>query len=1085
MISFAAAPSSGIITPSTATPVTWNGTAPGVPPAAGGEADCEEGANCDTFKLTISGVPADWLGKTVKVRIEWTAPASDYDLAVHKGSPDGPVVATSGAGATVFEEVILNPNSSSIGTGDFFIRAIYFAVVPGDQYHGIASVSVAGAPPIPAPTPVAGVAPRYQNHTPPAAGPATLGLDAAEPSIGVNWLSEGLVMTGSPFVPTPQNGGRSMYIALLQTLRITFEDSCPSSPGALWENKTFPTTGAQTFDPILFTDRITGRTLVSQLIFPAGSALTASAWTSNDGDTWGQSNGASPGSGIDHQTIGGGGPFHAPLINPAYPNAVYYCGQLPASSCGISFDGGITYATPAVPVYMPGECGGLHGHIKVGPDGTAYLPNKACAAGQAVVVTENNGVNWSVRAVPGSAAGGSDSAVGIGRGDEVKDAGNNPIGRVYLGYADGDNRAVIAVSDNRGLNWSQPLDVGAAFGVNNVAFPAVVAGDDDRAAFAFYGTPTAGGLQGAKFTGIWHLYVAHTYDGGATWITVDATPSDPMQRGCIWLGGGANICRNMLDFMGIDVDKRGRVLVGYNDGCAGAECAQAPAEAIGNSYTALAAISRQAGGRGLFAQYDSPTVEDPTVPGAPYVTALRNGGVVHLAWSTSNNGGSEVTSYTVARATASSGPYTDLATVPGSQLRFDDGTATNTATTYYYKVTATNGVGASCGNNEVIARYVGDSSSAAGYMVADDPLSEVAGPEDNPAEPGPAANPDLDIDTLLISEPASGSHAGKLVFNLKVASLAVSPPNRMWRIIWEHPNAPDGQFYVGMTKDNAGNVTYEYGTVATAVIGLVVGDPRTTMLGAADAGSFTPAGLITIVVSKDKVGHVKTGDLLGNFSVRTYPYDTEIVRSTAAVDNTGNATAADFTANAFTYALVGPIPGLNSVVSRKTHGTIIPPFDIDLPIAGGRGIECRYKGSTSHDVVFRFAKPVTFDSASWTPEAGGTPIPAATSTNATGDEVTAHLTGVTNDQTISVNLVNVTVNGAPATISVPMGVLRGDVNGDVAPAGSVSNADVASVKTQVGAVVSGGNFRNDVNANGILSNGDVGETKAQVGQQLF
>ena len=132
-----------------------------------------------------------------------------------------------------------------------------------------------------------------------------------------------------------------------------------------------------------------------------------------------------------------------------------------------------------------------------------------------------------------------------------------------------------------------------------------MAGDDDRAAFAFYGTPTEGGLQDPRFQGVWHLYVAQTYDGGMTWFTVDVTPNDPMQRGCIWLGGGANICRNMLDFMGIDVDKRGRVLIGYNDGCAGAECSQAAPGVTGNSYTALAAIARQTGGKGLFAEHDA------------------------------------------------------------------------------------------------------------------------------------------------------------------------------------------------------------------------------------------------------------------------------------------------------------------------------------------------------------------------------------------------------------------------------------------------------------------------------------------------
>jgi hypothetical protein len=881
MFSFAADPPAGTITPSTATAVTWNGTALGVPPAAGGEADCEEGANCDTFKLTLSGTPASWVGKQVKVSIQWLVNSNDYDLYIHKGSPDGPVVASSGDAATTIEEAVLNPASSSIGTGVFYVRAVYFAVVSADQYSGSASVVGAGLPPVPAPTPATGIAPRYQNYTPPAAGPATLGLDAGEPSIGVNWNSE-----------TGQNGGRSMYIALLQTLRITFTDSCASSPSALWENKSFVTTTAQTFDPILFTDRTTGRTLVSQLEFPAGSIATASGYTEDDGDIWVPSTGAGPGSGIDHQTIGGGGPFHAPLINPAYPNAVYYCSQLPAATCALSLDGGQTYG-PAVPVDSGMACGGLHGHIKVGPDGTAYLPNKGCGTAQAAIVSENNGVTWQVRAVPGSSSGGSDAAVGIGRGDKVKEAvGGAPIGRVYLGYADGDNRAVITTSDNRGVNWTQPLDVGAVFGVNNVAFPAVVAGDDDRAAFAFYGSTTAGGLQGRKFNGIWHLYVAHTYDGGKTWVTVDATPNDPMQRGCIWLGGGSNICRNMLDFMGIDVDKRGRVLVGYNDGCAGAECSQATATAVGNSYTSIAAIARQVGGRRLFAQHDPPQV--PTAPGAPYVTALRNDGVVHLAWSTSNNGGSPITQYTISRGTSSGGEAL-LATVPGTQLRYHDTTATDTSVTYFYRVTATNAQGVSCGNNEVIARYVGDSRIA--YTVSSDPTG------DQKTAP---ADADLDIQSLSISEPASGPNVGKLVFKLKVASLATIPNNRMWRIVWNSPNSPVGQFYVGMTKDAGGALSFEYGTVETAVVGLVLGVPTTTKLGNADAGSATPEGLITIAVATSKIGNPKKGDLLGDFSTRTYNAVKNQIRSTDTIDATSNATANDFSANAATYALVGP-----------------------------------------------------------------------------------------------------------------------------------------------------------------------------------
>ncbi len=909
MLSFASNPPSGTVTPSTTTPVTWTGTAVGVPPALG-EEDCEEGANCDTFMLTLSGAPADWTGKQAKVGIHWASPSTDYDLYVHKGSFEGPLVASSGAGATTSEEVVLNPASASIGTGDFFVRTVYFAATAADQYSGSASVVDAGTPPIPAPTPTTGIAPRYQNHTPPAAGSATLGIDAAEPSIGVNWLSE-----------KGTNGGRSMYIALLQTLRITFNDSCPSSPGALWENKSFVGTSAQTFDPILFTDRTTGRTLVSQLIFPAGSAASASAYTDNDGDTWVSSTGAGPGSGIDHQTIGGGGPFAPPIPTGAgYPNPIYYCGQLPAATCALSIDGGRTYG-PAVAVDTAGVCGGLHGHIKVGPDGTAYLPNKGCDTGQGVIVSEDNGVTWKVRVVPGSTAGGSDAAIGIGRGDKVKQAGGAPKGRVYLGYADGDNRAVITTSDNRGASWSQPLDVGAVFGINNVAFPAVVAGDDDRAAFAFYGTPTAGGLQGEKFAGVWHLYVAHTYDGGQTWRTVDATPNDPMQRGCIWLGGGSNICRNMLDFMGVDVDKRGRVLVGYNDGCAGAECSQAPATAVGNSYTALAAIARQTGGKGLFAANDALFPNAPTVPGVPFVTALRNGGVVRLAWSQSNNGGSPVTSYTIKRGTSSAGPYTNLATVPGTQLRYDDASATNSGVTYYYKVTATNGVGPSCGDNAVIAKYVGSSRSSAGYRIAADPTGD---------QKGAPADSDLDVQSLSISEPNSVSNAGKLVFKLRVAGTTLGA-NRKWRIIWNSPNSPVGQFYVGMVTNEAGEPSFDYGEVETGVVGFVLGVPETHAYGTPDSGSFAN-GLIKIVISTDKIGNVKKGDLLGDFSVRTYKTpEGNFVRSTDAIDTTGNATANDFTANAFTYAVAGPAnppgPTLKGMtVVTAPEGAPVAPF---------------------------------------------------------------------------------------------------------------------------------------------------------------
>lgn len=892
--------------------LTWAGTAPGVPPTGGAEDACEEGTNCDSFALTLSGTPADWVGKQVHVQINWTLPASDYDMYVHKGGLDGPIVASSGSGGTTQEQVDLNPASSSVGTGLFTVHVVYFVNSGTDQYSGVANVVSAGTPPVPAPTPASGIAPRYENFNPPAAGPATLGRNSGEPSIGI-----GLPITGHP-------EGRAMFQSDVQTLRVTFNGACAKP---VWENKPAPTS-QQDFDPILFTDRVTGRTIVHLLTFAGNviageSSYSDTAPPDNDGDVWHPSNGTGIGSGIDHQTVGGG-PYHIPLIGtPVNPHAVYYCSQaLVDASCARSDNGGLNYG-PSTVIYSS-ECGGLHGHVKVGSDGTVYVPNKGCGTEQAVVVSEDNGITWSIRKIPGSSSSGSDPSLGVGSG-----------GRIYFGYADGDTKAAIAVSNDRGTSWSQSLDVGAALGINNVVFPALVAGDNDRAAFAFLGTPTTGGLTGPRFAGIWHLYVATTFDGGATWTTVDATPNDPVQRGCIWLGGGANICRNLLDFMDVQIDQEGRVLVGYADGCAGGECVLAPATATGNSYTALAAIARQSGGRRLLAAFDPPEVA--TAPGTPTLSAKRNGGIVSLAWSEADNGGSAITGYNILRATAS-GLETLLTTVPGTQLRYVDSTATDATATYFYKVIAVNAQGSSCGENEVAARFVGSSYSAAGFTVSSDPTGD---------QTGAPANADLDVQSLSISEPGSGPNAGKLVFNLKVADLTTSPNSRMWRIVWNSPNSEFGQFYVGMTKDAAGAVSFEYGTVETQVVGLAVGVPTTHKIGTPDTGEFTPAGLITIAVSNNKVGNPQRGDLLGAFSTRTYATVTDQIRSTNAIDLTTNATANDFTANAATYALLGPSSARLQNISTRAQvgngekvligGFIVTGSDPKKVVVRGRG----------------------------------------------------------------------------------------------------------------------------------------------------
>jgi hypothetical protein len=417
--------------------------------------------------------------------------------------------------------------------------------------------------------PARAVDPAYGVFAP----PAGIGTGAGEPSLGVD-----------------EKTGAVMYIAGLQTLKVSFDDSA-SPAAATWQDVSALQTSQITFDPILYTDQSLGRTYVSQLL---PTTVSLMAYTDDDGATWHPSQGAGIASGVDHQTVGGGAFARGGLLGSLpslYPHAIYYCSQdIALASCAVSLDGGTTFG-PAVPIYNLTQCSGIHGHIKVAPDGTAYVPNKNCNGQAGVAVSTNNGLTWTVHTLPGSSAGTSDPSIGIGAD-----------GTVYFGWSDGDGHARVAVSRDRGASWSNLQDVGVPFGLQNSAFPAVVAGDANRAAFAFLGTPAGGAATGddPTFPAVWHLYVAHTYDGGATWTTVDVTPDDPVQRGTICTAGtSCGSTRNLLDFIGIAVDGEGRVLVGYADGCVGT-CVSGGA----NTFAAEARIARQTGGKRLYAAFD-------------------------------------------------------------------------------------------------------------------------------------------------------------------------------------------------------------------------------------------------------------------------------------------------------------------------------------------------------------------------------------------------------------------------------------------------------------------------------------------------
>src|SRR3954464_11526157 len=143
------------------------------------------------------------------------------------------------------------------------------------------------------------VPPTFTNYV----GPVDMVGDAGEPSIGYNPKSDA-----------------TLFQAYTTTARVTGFDGLGHAKGG---DVTEPP-AVTSLDPILWTDRDTGRSISSQLLLACSKAMI----TDDDGGTWSPSTGCGVGTGIDHQTIGGG-PFAPGGLGAlaVYPNAVYYCTQ--------------------------------------------------------------------------------------------------------------------------------------------------------------------------------------------------------------------------------------------------------------------------------------------------------------------------------------------------------------------------------------------------------------------------------------------------------------------------------------------------------------------------------------------------------------------------------------------------------------------------------------------------------------------------------------------------------------------------------------------------------------------------------------
>jgi hypothetical protein len=184
-----------------------------------------------------------------------------------------------------------------------------------------------------------------------------------------------------------------------------------------------------------------------------------------------------------------------------------------------------------------------------------------------------------------------------------------------------------------------------------------------------------------------------------------------------------------------------------------------------------------------------------------------------------------------------------------------------------------------------------------------------------------------------------------------------------------------------------------------------------------------------------------------------------------------------------TVAVQGPMPDAScnplqivSAVSRKEHGAA-GDFDVALPLSGSPGVECR-DGGGAYTFVITFTNVMATGNAAVTGGTGtvqGTPVIA-------GNIMTVELAGVTNAQTLTVTLSNLSDTFGHTLADTPLNavMLIGDTTGNQV----VNASDVSQIKAAVGATVDGSNFRADLNINGIISSTDVAEGKSNLGQSV-
>jgi PKD domain len=839
LFSFAATPPSGLLTDTsgpimyTAGPFFQSNQSPVFELDSGPRCD-QQGFPCDTYKLTLnlpSGYAASHPKATVRATMSWTDTGSGqahYDIYIFKTPrndcnpndctlPDGSEQADSQSASflgprnpqvayvavtsdTQTYTVMIIPNTPSGETVKVVID-----LLPGTD--GALTAGFGG------PDPTKPGVPRYMTFNAPAGTSAQ--PSSGEFNIGYN-PGTGRIMT--------MNSGPIWRITPAELLSPALPECCEG----LWEDKSSGVTDTG-LDPILWTDQKAGRTFASNSTAGANAVY---AYSDDDGDSWTPVGIAPPNGGADHETIGSGPyPASVPLGNDAVNKgrAVYYCSQdvVGPASCQRSDTFGASYG-PAVLAYngqgssVPGgnDCGGTHGHLHVAPDGTVWLPVPHCGDKQGGAFSTDAGNTWTEFKVPNGFAqkDGADPSIGVDSDGVIYFAyvRNEPVGQNQPpeGHA---HVAVGKRNPDNTITWLNDTDIGATHGVRNAVEIEAVGGSSGRAGVGFIGTDLTGDYEQLSFPGQWYAFIATTYDQGKTWVTVNATPNDPVQNFTgVWQQGGAQTDRNLLDFNEITVDKNGRVLYGYSDGCVTIGCIGGTAA---NDFVAFQRVARQTGGKSLFASFDAFTdTTAPILAKAPCLSGERDVTGSHLTWKVPDNGGSDIVEYFIYRGTTAGGEnlVTPIGRVAGDRTTYTDATADPTVTDYFYEVravtTINGGLAFGAISNEVDLKVTPITVPPAAFSCSGtNVVLDAAGDAHDPAPNAGLANTDqADITAISFSaDLAKKTLTTKLTIKNLSSTPSAGTDSTIYWVTWK---GPDNKLYATrhVEPDPAGN-SYTYG----------------------------------------------------------------------------------------------------------------------------------------------------------------------------------------------------------------------------------------------------------------------------------